>query len=153
MNDQPLSDAALAAFEAHLASLAPQPAEAERAQLLYECGLAAGRRSTSKRLRCWQFTTAAAGILALCLGSLALMQQSELGLRPQPASLPQMPVAKVDLPPIGHMSTAGTVRDAWQVSTNSADLLDDELARFRESGQHLRSLAVGRMYDNAGLMP
>jgi hypothetical protein len=155
MNEHSLNDPVLKSFEARLAAAAPRLPAAQERELLYQCGLAAGRAAGRKSLRSWQ--AAAAALLAACLAvslpvagervTAALQTQKapaagKVTPRPspwlEPAPFPSRQVAKLDL-------------DAWQTDESTGPRAAQMQPPISDD-PHLRSLTVGAL-TRAALTP
>jgi hypothetical protein len=146
MNDDSLSDPRLQSLEARLAAMAPQVPLHEQQQLLYQCGVAAGRKATRGALLRWRVIAASLLVVAIGLsvprGSdrVEIAEDHKAESEPVEIRLPRF--AEVEIPEIRR----GDVElDAWQAPRPERDSLADELARFEQTDQHLRSLTVGAM--------
>jgi hypothetical protein len=149
MNEHSLNDPQLKSLEARLAGLAPQLPVSEQQQLLYECGVAAGRKSTRGALRRWQ--AIAAGLLVVAVATISIPRSAEPQVaaeqhEPEPAPVeiefPRFDLAELFAP---SQPKSPLELDAWQTPRSRRDSLADELARFEETDPHVRTLAMGAM--------
>ena len=150
MNTQSSGDAQFQLLEARLAAAAPQLSPSEQQQLLYECAFAAGRNANRKWLRNWQI--AAAGLVGMVLGlglSLSLPikrdQRTLVEKKPvlsTPTDVKRQPMSVPDVPRPARQS-ATVELNAWQVQQSESVSLADQLAQFKQTDPHLRSLSVG----------
>src|SRR5687767_2606406 len=124
MNEHNLSDPKLLSLEARLAAMSPRATTAEQQKLLYECGFAAGRRSSARTLRIWQL--AAAALVVVSLGLSIPLAQSRSMLAKQPdkpfvptETSPSPMIAQRDVPPSSRQ-TKPVELDAWQVKSSAS---------------------------------
>ncbi len=147
MNDRHVADVQLQAFEARLATLAPQLPLAEQQQLLYRCAFSAGRMTVGSTLRRWQGATVAAIVVALGLSIPVARQYGGRAKQnlviAQPRDVIPGPMrAQPEFPNIARQSKAVAL-GAWQVRSSTDASIANDLARFEQTDPHIRSLAVG----------
>lgn len=148
MNNDSSGSGPFRSLEARLAAAAPQLSPSEQQQLLYECAFTAGRETGRKGLRTWQ--TAAVGIVGVVIGlSLSLPlkrdQPTLVEKKPTPSTptdIHQPPAVVLDVP-IPTRQPATDELNAWQVPPSESVSLADQLAQFKQTDPHLRSLSVG----------
>ncbi len=149
MNEHSFHDPQLRSFEAQLAAQTPQISYAEQQQILYQCGVAAGRIASQKSLRRWQAMT---GVLVAALVGLNIPRPStdspDAVQIAHPAdreriSLP--PWLTETEPPLTPHRHGSVDLSAWQTPSSDNATLAHDLARFEQTEPHLRSLAVGAL--------
>ena len=158
MNDHSFNDPQLQSLEARLAAAAPQSSPVEQQQLLYQCAFAAGQLAGRKSLRRWRVASAALVVLLLGLSVPVahnhwkpfLVEQKRDPSTPTEVK-PQPMLAQSEISFSARQSAAVDL-DAWQVPHSDRGSLSDELAQFRNTDPHLRSLAV-RTFTRAMLQP
>lgn len=148
MNDDSLEDLQLQALEASLADAMPSFTPARQQQLLYACAFAAGCRAGEKKLRLWQ--GAAASLVLLSFATTAsVVRNRDLapGRERQPvARAAQSHMAILSDPPASHFGRRSTaVALDLRETPPSAELFDEELARFKRLDPQMRALAVRPM--------
>ncbi len=156
MNDHSLNDPQLQSLEARLAAAAPQSSPVEQQQLLYRCAFAAGELAGRKSLRRWRVASATLVVLLLGLSVPVAHDHWRLAAQKREPSTstelkPQPMLAQSEILFSARQSAAFDL-DAWQMPRSDRVSLSDELAQFRNTDPHLRSLAVGT-FTRAMLQP
>lgn len=149
MNTHSSGDAQFRSLEARLAAANPQLSVSDQQQLLYECAFAAGRDAGRKRLPNWQLV--ATGLMGIVVGlSLSLPLVRDQGtvvekgpVAPAPTDVQRQPTFVPEVPNPARQSAIADV-NAWQLQHESVSLAD-QLAQFKQTDPHLRSLSVGTL--------
>jgi hypothetical protein len=146
MNDNPMNDPALQSLAARLAAVPPRLHEREREQLLFQCGMAAGRNTAARRVRHWQ---AASGVLAVLLAGLSLMlshgQPPAIARKPAVSSTSTQPSESEQDDDLFQWRVAQLDLSAWQRHNSSSADFAQELTRFKQMDPSLRAFAVGTL--------
>jgi hypothetical protein len=156
MNEHSLQDPQLRSLEARLAAAAPQSSHIEQQQLLYQCAFAAGQQVGRKSLQSWR--VAAATLVVLCCGLSVPLAHDRWKLEeparelPTATKAPSQPMLAYSEVPFSARPSAAVDLDAWQMPHSERMSLSDELAQFRRTDPHLRSLAMGT-FTRAMLQP
>jgi hypothetical protein len=130
MNDHELDDPRLVRLEAQLTAIALDVSPVQKEQLLYQCGLAAGRASRTAPLRRWRLATLLSLIAVAVIGS----------LDERSPNITQAPSVAVER----HRPVFNVKLDAWQAPT-SGDPTADTLGRLSQSDPALRSRTVAAL--------
>lgn len=149
MNEDSPHDIELNALAARLAARPPQISPQQRDDILYASAFASGRNASARSLRIWKSTAA---VLSLLLVGAVV---SPMHAPPQIADRPEEPAVPVEiespiqsnesLPVMVAQKTQLVNLDAWQVPTSPHDRLNEQLAKWSQSGPHLRSMTFSSL--------
>jgi hypothetical protein len=147
MNEHAPNDPELKSLEARLAAMTPQLSPTEQQQLLYECGVAAGRAAGRTSVRRWQGLAAMLCITVVAMSFLPsrndvpVAEHRSRSLGPTEVTQPKG-INEMEIPAAAREQ--GTVAlDAWQTTLPEPSALSHELAW--RADPHLSSLTVGAL--------